>query len=552
MSNRNLNEFKVFMKKPEEEKEVNKTIIAYTRVSSKQQQSNFSLQEQQREIREYAKNHNLTIVDTFGEKYESASSDFTRKEFQRLIKKIKMRKDRPYAVAIKFINRFSRTGDNAIAIVMELVDKYGVHLIETSSGLTTETFDGRMAIYSKLLEARKENHERLKKTIPGMRAFLMAGNWLGNAPYGYTIYGKRVIDITRIREKQEMVINKEGEVLKKAWQWKLQGERDCIILQKMADYGVVIRKQKLSDIWRKPVYCGVNTNSLLDEPLIGNWEAMISIDGFKKINQMLKPSTGGTYNTNSVNDDRPLARFLICEKCGTPLTGYIVRKKNAHYYKCNVCKGVNMNAKTTVRARELGLNDSFNQLLKGIELQPESARLFKKHVNKVFNHLNKDAVQLQSSLNMQLKAVDVKIQKLEDRYIYDGLEPEIYKRHLAKLEEEKATILSKCKNMNGDLSNHLVHLESVAFASQNLSKYWAMGSYPIKDRIQRAVFPRGLVIVPEKRQYLTKDINRFMLIRPRKSRDSEGAKKEKVGENTDLSYLVAGAGLEPTSGSCRI
>ncbi len=547
MERNKLNDFKVFMKKPEEEKEVNRNIIAYTRVSSKQQQSNYSLQEQQREIREYAQKHNLTIVDTFGEKYESASDDFTRKEFQKLITKIKKRKDRPYAVAIKFINRFSRTGDNAIAIVMDLVDNYGVHLIETSSELTTETFDGRMAIYNKLLEARKENHERLKKTLPGMKAFLIAGNWLGNAPYGYTIYGKRVTDISRIRENQEMVINEEGEVLKKAWQWKLQGERDCVILQKMADYGVVISKQKLSDIWRKPVYSGVNTNSLLDEPVIGNWEAMVSIEGFMKVNQMLKPSTGGTYNTNSVNDDRPLARFLICEKCGTPLTGYVVRQKNAHYYKCNVCRGVNMNAKTTVRAKEMGLNDSFNVLLKGIELEPHSARLFKKHVRKIFGYLNKDAVMLQSSLGKQLEAVEVKMEKLEDRYLYDDLEPEVYHRHKAKLEAEKSQIQSKTKNMNGDLSNHLVHLESIAFASQNLSKYWTMGSYPIKDRIQRAVFPKGLVIVPEKRQYLTKDINKFMLIRPGNTRDTGGNKKEKVGENTDLSYLVAGAGLEPTT-----
>jgi hypothetical protein len=75
-------------------------------------------------------------------------------------------------------------------------------------------------------------------------------------------------------------------------------------------------------------------------------------------------------------------------------------------------------------------------------------------------------------------------------------------------------------------------MENVALISQNLSKHWSIGSYPVKDKIQRAVFQEGVVINPDKREYLSKNINRMMLLRPR---ETKGHKTKKVGENTDLS-----------------
>ena len=543
----NLNMFQAYMKKPEEKKFVNKKIIGYTRVSSKEQSKNYSIGEQEKEIQEFAKRNNYELIDIIGGTYESASGDFTRKEFKRLYDEIKKSRNKPYGIAIKFINRFSRTGAGAITIVHELVDKLGVNLIETSTGLDTTNLKDRATIYHKLLEAMEENQERLERTLPGMKAFLKNGNWLGSAPFGYTIYGTRVNDYSRLQPQQKMVINDKGRILQKAWQWKLQGERDSTILTKMAEFGLVIRKQKLSAIWRRPVYCGISTNSLLDEPQIGNWEPMVTIEEFQRVEKLLNPTKGGTYDTGTTNDLRPLARFVICEKCGTPVTGYIVRQKDAHYYKCNVCRGVNMNANSTVRAKTVGLNNSFNNLLKTIELKPEHTELFKMQVTEVFNYLNKESIERDRYIKMQLTEIERKLEHLENRFIYDGLEKEVYKRHKEKLEGEKIALLSNGSKVDGDLSNQLKYLDNVASASQNLSKHWAYGAYPVKDRIQRAVFPEGVIINPEKRQYLTKNINKLFLIRPAKSRDTEGTETKKVGENTDLSYQVAGAGLEPTT-----
>lgn len=544
---KDLDAFNNLLKPKIVEKQKNNHVIGYTRISSKQQLDNFSLQEQESQIKYYVKRNNLILDKIIGGTYESASGDFTRKEFKKLYDEIKQSKKRPHAIAIKFISRFSRTGAGAISIVQELVEKLGVHLIETSSGLTTETLRERSQIYHKLLEAEEENFERLEKTIPGMKSYLRIGNWLGVAPFGYTTYGPRVVDFSKKREKQEIIINEKGKVLQQAWQWKLFGEKDSEIIKKMGLLGVNISKQRLSDIWRNPFYCGVLINNLLDEAVNGRWPAMITKKEFLRVQQIINPDNGAKYKVDNSNEARPLSRFLICSQCSHQMTGYVVKKKNVHYYKCNVCKGVNLNANTTKRSAQMGLNDTFLKLLKNISLQDEYAEPFKLQLKKLFRYLHSDCkstLQSQKQLKIELEG---KLSKLEEKYLYDDLDIEIYNRHKFKIENDLLQCSSNIAEYEDKLSNHENFIDSAIQVVQNISKYWDYGDLLTKQRIQKVVFPKGLVLNPKDRTYLTKNINSVFRLIPTKSDDKKNPETKKVGENTDLSCQVAGAGLEPTT-----
>jgi len=80
--------------------------------------------------------------------------------------------------------------------------------------------------------------------------------------------------------------------------------------------------------------------------------------------------------------NRPLPRLLICSNCGGFLIGYAIKGKRTHYYKCNGCKHINMNAKTTKASRNLGLNDAFKELLSGVVLNNEVVDVFKLQLKK--------------------------------------------------------------------------------------------------------------------------------------------------------------------------
>ena len=180
-----LDYFKKFNPKKEVGVQVNFEVWSYTRVSSKEQfEQNSSVERQKEANRKYAQDGGLRIVEEFGGTYESAKSDFTRKEFTRLIEKVKRSRRKPYAVLVYKMSRFSRSGGGAIGLVSYLVDELKVHLIEVSTGLNTTTERGKAAIWESLFHAFRENLERKEIIIPNMKAFVQAGNRFARAPLG--------------------------------------------------------------------------------------------------------------------------------------------------------------------------------------------------------------------------------------------------------------------------------------------------------------------------------------------------------------------------------
>jgi site-specific DNA recombinase len=545
-----IENFKKFKREKITEKVEIKEIWGYTRVSSKLQLVNNSLEEQRNEIVQFANKNGYSLKNMLGGTYESASGDFTRKEFTKLLDEVKIAKQKPFAVAIKFSSRFSRTGGNAITIVQELVDKLGVHLIETSSGLCTNDEYSKLDIYSKLLDARRENMDRLEKTIPGMKALLRAGSWLGKAPRGYTMRGKKVTDYTLLQEIQSITINEEGEILKKAWKWKLIGERDYVIRQKLEVLNLKISKQGLSSMWRNPFYCGILVNSLIEELVKGNWEGLVSQGDFLIVDNMLsknKRNAVKEYIKSKVSEFRPLTGFLRCE-CGSLLTSYEVRVKNKHYYKCQKCKNVSFNASTTKKSKSEGLNNSFENLLSNYTLNTRFIEPFKLQLNKLFDTMNAEAKSEMKGLIARKKDLEIKIKNLDKRYLDNpNFGDEKYNKYVLQFEAELKAVEEQMDMNEKKLSNHKIHVEKVIEKIKNISDCWGRGDVENKIRIQKLVFPEGLSIRAENREYLTKKVNLVFSLIPMVIRDEQGSKKQKTHQKFDGSFLVAGTGLEPVT-----
>ena len=107
----NLEYFKKFVPKSNADSKSNFLVWSYTRVSTKDQfDRNGSVDRQIQVNREFATKNGYQITEEFGGTYESAKSDFTRKEFKRLIDKVKASRKKPYAILVFKMSRFSRSG----------------------------------------------------------------------------------------------------------------------------------------------------------------------------------------------------------------------------------------------------------------------------------------------------------------------------------------------------------------------------------------------------------------------------------------------------------
>lgn len=270
-------EFNRFKKTKEVKVITNHGVVVYSRVSSKKQlETNSSIEYQTKEIHKFCTINNYDVIQTFGQKNESAKSDFNRKEFKKMMDFINKSKRKPFAIIVYDVNRFSRTGGSAISILQDL-QEMNVHLFEVSSGLNTQDPKGLYIIQQKLLDSRKENMERTNLIVPRMKDKMKNGLWFGTVPFGYDHYGPRVKDEKFYKTTQKIIINNDGEILKEGFRLKLTGLHSDVEISKILETkGLKIDRKKLGTMWKNPFYCGINRNSMLDDVVDGNWEKLIS------------------------------------------------------------------------------------------------------------------------------------------------------------------------------------------------------------------------------------------------------------------------------------
>ena len=545
-----LDYFKKFIAPNEQQINSNYEVWSYTRVSSKEQfEQNSSVERQKDANREYASKNNFKIIEEFGGTYESAKSDFTRKEFTRLIDKVKKSRKKPYAILVYKMSRFSRSGGNAIGLVSCLVDELKVHLIEVNTTLNTTTERGKAAIWESLFHAFKENMERKEIIIPSMKASIKAGNWFSRAPLGYDHYGPRVRNGKFLSQKQKIVINKTGELIKEAWKWKLSGlYSDVQIISKLARRGIKLEAKKISAMWRNPFYCGINTNKLAEEPVKGNWEPIVSIDEFIKVQQLLQKNPSGYQHKKEV-DDRPLTRLLRCDSCDSFMVGYKNNQKNLHYYRCLKCKGVSLCAKTSPRSKKKSAEELFNELLQQYQISGTIIPVIKLQLTKLFKNYNQDNLSDEKQLEKQEAGIRNQLKQLKIRFGLGQIDKETHdltdehlQEHLLEISRELNSGKVTISNLENLLSNALEKLKYI-------SKIWASSDLEGKRTLHKTLFPEGIFYNAQNHQYLTRKTNQFVELVSSISTTYEKEKNRNLQNIIENSGPVSGSRLElPTFG----
>jgi site-specific DNA recombinase len=106
-------------------------------------------------------------------------------------------------------------------------------------------------------------------------------------------------------------------------------------------------------------------------------------------------------------------------------------------------------------------------------------------------------------------------------------------------------VKEKLEGTDYEISNLDYYIEKSIELSQNIHNYWYLGSLDVKKKIQKLVFPEGIVIDTINRTYLTSNVNSFFLAKSQFMRTSEGIKEKLPIKNDEESSLVAEGGFEP-------
>jgi len=530
--------FKDFAKgKPVQEDAKGGYCIIYNRVSSKEQLDGQSLETQMEKCEQYAGKLGLTIVEKFGGTFESAKSDKERKEFNKMLDFIKRSKKPVNAVIVYSTSRFSRTGSTAI---IEEVEKRGAQVRSATSGYDPKTAQGKFIQNMELATARLDNDIKRATTIDNSISALRKGRWIAKAPRGY--------DQKTTKKEQFITINDEGKKIEQAFEWKAnQNLTNEEIRLKLKAMGFIICKQKLSELFKNPFYCGLMSHNFLNGEVIkGNHPAIVSEDVFLKANGMLNKSHSNGYEVKMDKPDVPLLGTIKCPHCGRNMTAAISTKmkkkydRDIYYYVC-WNKGCKQNNSAKI------VHESYVDILSGYGLPDDLTDLLEMQMKKTFAYLNQDSAEQASSMKSKLTKIENNIKQVEDNWALatDQRQADICNRKLKELDNEKELIENELQKVECISLNLPKYIEYGIKMKNNLFNIWQLAELGEKKKIQNLVYPDGIVFNKEIGLIEPLSVNKFIALKADKTALYAKNKKGTTSQNNQLSLVVPEAGLEP-------
>ena len=162
-----------------------------------------------------------------------------------------------------------------------------------------------------------------------------------------------------------------------------------------------------------------------------------------------------------------------------------------------------------------------------------------------FNH--QDLITSIATLEREVSNSDLQLKSLDEKFWLssNNLSSEKYQLFQDQIMKGKAEKEQRLYDLRKKLSNSEMFINEAIDVARNIQYYWDSSDLETKLKLQKTVFPKGLVIVPSHRGYLTRNVNDFFRRIPLFSRALEWRKMKKVTVSGDFPLLVAGTGLEP-------
>jgi DNA invertase Pin-like site-specific DNA recombinase len=452
--------------------------VIYCRVSTKEQAQNLSLPTQLAACEAYCRREDVEVAQVFEDAGESAKTT-DRPEFQRLLGYCRANKGRVQFVVVYNLTRFSRNAHDH-AVIRALLLRLGVTLRSVSEPISDDPV-GKLTENMLAAIGQFDNDQKAQRTKVGMRAALAKGRWTWLAPLGYTNGNAKIGEPSLIADVERVPL------IARAFEMIASGHYSpADVLKTVTNLGLRTRKgvpltpQTFGTLIRRPIYAGI-----IDAPgfalsgIRGDFEPLVSEAIFQRAQGALRRQHGPTPRRLD-SPDFPLRRFVVCDRCGTPLTGSAPkgRTKTYPYYHCRKCRGVSI--------RREGLHGQFVELLQGLQPKPEYLALFRAIVLDVWKARVAEAGALRAAVEARLADLRRREMLLEEAYLYGKkIDAVTYERQRDTLREQ----IALAEIDLGDARHEELDVEGLL---TNAARLWIEATAEQKPRLQQALFPQGL------------------------------------------------------------
>uniref|UniRef100_UPI0040486804 recombinase family protein n=1 Tax=Algoriphagus sp. TaxID=1872435 RepID=UPI0040486804 len=505
-------------------------VVIYTRVSTEDQKENgFSLQDQERRLREHCKKMGFNIKGHYQDNY--SGKNFNRPEFQRLLGDIRSKTISVSQLLCVRMDRFSRNLENSLSMIKTL-RSFRVELFCLEQNIDLDSPESIIPYVLNMLLPQVENERRGLNTKQGLRQAKREGRWVARAPKGYM----------NDKNSKTVVIGKDAHFVKRAFQEvALQIVSVDQIRLELIKEGFKCSKQQFYNLLKNPFYTGYIKieawKNEKEEIVKGLHDPLVNEQLFSKVQEVFRKGRMKDVRPSKYNDKFPLRGHLVCNQCGSKLTASSSKGRSKHYSYYHCQHGCNE------RHDAIGANQEFSDYLKSFSIGDEVVELYNEILADVFKEREGTKEENLKSFIGQIKVLAEQQDSLDNRFLKGDLSSEDYNRINKKIKENISSIESKVKELEQQESNLERHLKVGLSIMRNVSYYYEMCDIPIKQKIVGSIFPEKLIF--DGKNYRTVRMNSFIELISSKSKGLDGYKRKQVTKLSDLSNMAPPPGLEP-------
>ncbi len=521
----------------------NKRAVLLTRVSTSDQKDNgYSLPQQKDLLYEYCNRYNIKVI-------EHLEEDFTGTTLERpQIKKIRklINSKRIDLVLFHKWDRFSRKTSQGL-VEIENIQSKGIEINAIAEYIDFKVPQQIMMLFMYLGLGEVENAVRSQRTKNGIIGALKEGRHINKAPIGY-LNSKDPNNPSKPLIKPCPIKAPLIEAIFKEYATGLYSQE--YLRKKYRKLGISRSKSQFSNLLSNIKYIGkiiVPENNQEPMKIVDALhEPIINSTIFYKVQQIKSNKSNVRLNCKkeSKHEEKLPLRggVLKCSKCGSNLTGSPSKSRNGnyhYYYHCNSRKGCRERFKVEVAHNEL------NKILVSLKPPKEILELFKEVLIDEYKSNQSSRINIAKKLHKQKKQIEEKLDKLTEKFAEDNINKESYDRlcnkYYAQINDLKLNI-DEYSDYQKDINLY------VDFGIQlliNLSIFYNKATTEIKRQIIGSIFSEKLVF--EDKKYRTAKLNDAVALIFMNIKELQNEKNEKRHAISNVSYSVAGAGLEPAT-----
>lgn len=524
-----------------------KKVIAYTRVSTKDQKDYGNSPDVQKKALEFYCNANrMNIVEIFQEDF--SAKNFNRPVFNQLKEFAKKNKGSIDYLLVQKWDRFSRNVGLALQMI-EYFKKMGIEVNSIENWIDYDTPDYIVILSIYLSTPEAENSKIRDRTIAGTREALKQGRYVNLQPKGYVsgtdAMGRTLMKpdpviaplITQLFEDYATGFYTQQELLKKYKAKELKLERSA-----------------LSRMLENPLYMGmVKVPAYKDEPetlVEGLHTPLISKEIYYRVQGVKNGRSNIIKKPNGKNENFPLTGFLICPECGKILYGSASNNgksrtitRTYHYYQCNSknnCK----------RYRVELVHQELNKAFVDVKPSENVLELFEHILIDEYKNTVTDRLKDVNTIDKRIDEINHNQLLLTEKYSIDKIKEEIYNKLMDNSERELIELKAQ-KSELGDYQKDLDKFISFGLTLlANLSEFYCNAGIEIKTKLIGSIFSEKLQFFEN--SFRTLPFTEVINLLCRYNKDFGGLGKKKGGTLISSSRSVPGVGIEPTHLSTRV